>query len=454
MKLHQENFYFKSGKINLKKVNMKISAKQLIYFLICSVIMYLPRRWFVFGIQSYRLVLLLLLFTQIQRLRFSKSFFNIFTILYISYISIYYFCKSGILSYMGFVIDTVGIFILIYSVIDTKKDFEIFLSIFIKCVVAYSVFCIIQTFTEFNIFDVIAGVKSGVALTSVYYRFGLVRSYGSFTTSINNALFLVMASHITLFQMDQEEKKNRRKKYFWYYLIIVAAICSTLSRAPILILLITLLGYLVKKGLSKFVVRHLLKIITTLIVVSIIISSSSIVRNSTLNFVNMFYAIFDDSTSLSYSSSFGVNANGLGERVLLYDWVQEEIKGNELLGVGPDADIVFKFKDEWDKDRTKTSIENQYLKTLSYFGFLGLALYIAFGFKMLFYTISRSMKNKSMNFYHTSYIIQLAYLICILSVSSVDDMRMYFAVLALTHLYDKNVHQNNENLLIERGELA
>ena len=63
---------------------MKVSYKQIFYFMICAVLMLLPRRWFIFGIQSYRLLLLLLLFLTIKRIGYSKYFFNIVTILYIT----------------------------------------------------------------------------------------------------------------------------------------------------------------------------------------------------------------------------------------------------------------------------------------------------------------------------------------------------------------------------------
>lgn len=421
---------------------MKISYKQIFYFMICAVLMFLPRRWFIFRIQSYRLVLIALLFITITKIKYSKSFFNIITILYILYVAIYYLIDSGVMSFLGFVIDTAGVFIVIYSNVQSRKDLQSFLNIFIQCTVIYSILCIIQTFTGFNIFDAISGAKSGVASTSVYYRFGLVRSYGSFTTSINNALFLVLAICIILYEIENETNMRKKRKKRVALVISSSAVVATLSRFPMMLLALVFIAWLLKKGILQFLLKNIVKITIVIIIICMVFTFSESVRNVTENFVNMFVAVFDDSAKDNISESFGVNAGGVGERVLLYTWVGEKIKGKEAFGLGPNADIVFKYTDEWNKVREKTSIENQYLKMLSYFGYIGLILFILFTGKVLVYTIKRLKYSpqRVFDFWYMALIAQLSYIICMFSVASVDDMRTYFMIIACVYIVAGKFH--------------
>lgn len=396
--------------------------------------MFLPRRWFIFGVQSYRLVLLVLLVITVKKWRISKVFLNVYTVLYIAYVTAYYLIDAGIMSAFGFVIDTAGLFILLYSNIRTKDDLQSFLEIFSKSLTVYSVICIIQAFTGFNIFDIVSGTSLSSAAN--YYRFGLVRSYGSFNTSINNALFLVMASCVILYLYEKAAERIDKKHYIMKYVICIAAIFACMSRAPILVLMLTWLIYLMKKGLLKFVYRNLIKIITIMVIVLILFVSSGTVRTVSSNFVNMFAAIFNDDVSTSISSSFGVNAGGVGERLLLYTWVGEKIDGNEIIGLGPSSDPEFRYKDEWNKERVKTSLENQYLKMLYNFGYIGLTLFVLFTLKMLMCTFKgiKRFTGQGLSFHYFALMAQIAYIVCIFTVASVDDMRMYYLVICISIL--------------------
>lgn len=431
---------------------MRISYRQLFYFMICAVLMFLPRRWFIFGVQSYRLVILILLFISCKRLRFSKNFFNVVTIVYIGYVAGYYLLDSGIMSFLGFAIDTIGLFVLMDSNIRSESDLQCFFDVFVKCVVVYSICCIVQTLTEFNIFDVIAGVKSGVASTAVYYRFGMVRSYGSFTTSINNALFLDMAVCIILYKFENAVGRAKKRNMGLAIVVTIAGVISTLSRFPLLMLAFILVCWSIKKGLLNLLYRNALKVCASLVIIVLVFIGSESVRSYSSNFVNMFLAVFNDSAQTAISDSFGVNAGGVGERLLLYVWVQDEIEGKELFGVGPAADIVFRYTDEWNKVREKTSIENQYLKMLSYFGYVGLTLYILFIASMLIYNAKKLKYGDKgvFDFWYMSFVAQLTYVICTFTVASVDDMRTYFLIIAGVFIMARN--QNSRNFTLEENK--
>ena len=415
---------------------MKVSYKQIFYFMLCAVLMFLPRRWFIFGVQSYRLVLLILLFLSLKKITYSKSFFNGITLLYIIYIALYYLFDSGVMSFIGFIIDTIGVFVLVYSNIQSRKDLQQFINIFIKSTAFYSILCIIQTFTGFNIFDIISGNKSAVASTSVYYRFGLVRSYGSFTTSINNALFLLLAICVILYKVDNEINKEQRRQASIALIVSFSALLSTLSRFPILVFVFIFLAWLFKKGLLQFLSKNIIKVTAIIIIITSVFIFSQSIRGIAVNFVNMFVAIFNDSAKDNISKSFGVNAGGVGERLLLYSWVKDKIKGNEVFGLGPSSNIVFNYVDEWNKIREKTSIENQYLKMLSYFGYIGLILFVLFTILVLIYSIKRLKydSKRKFDFWYMTLIAQIAYIICIFSVASVDDMRTYFMIVGFMYI--------------------
>lgn len=431
---------------------MKITYKQFFYFLICAVLMYLPRRWFILGIQSYRLILLLLLVYTIKKLRFNKSFFNLFTLLYIFYITLYYLIDAGIMSAFGFLLDTAGFFILIYSNVNSRYDIRLLLKVFSNCVCVYSVLCIIQTFTGINIFDIVSGT-SFESLPN-YYRFGLVRSYGSFNTSINNALFLVMASCVLLFMYENTSEKRTRKTYLIKYVLCIAAICACMSRAPILVLVLVWVLYLAKKGLFRFIYQNFLKIILLFVLALVLLVSSATVRNASTNFVNMFMAIFNDDASDSISSSFGVNVDGVGQRMILYNWVGQKVKGHEIIGLGPSSDPEFKYVDEWNKLRVKTSLENHYLKMLYNFGAIGMILFICFTLKMFRCTYKKQNKDekRSISFQYMAILAEIAYAVCIFTVASVDDMRMYYFIICIAVLLNTKLDLSNEELMLTDGE--
>lgn len=422
---------------------MKITYKQIFYFLICATFMFLPRRWFILGIQSYRLLLLILLAVTIKKWKFSRTFFNMCTVLYTAYIALYYLIDAGVMSAVGFAIDTVGLFILLYSNIRTNDDLQSLLNIFSNSLVIYSLLCILQTFTGFNIFDLVSGTSLSAAAN--YYRFGLVRSYGSFNTSINNALFMVMASCIILYLYEHATEQIEKRHYIIKYIICIAAICACMSRAPILVLILIWFIYLMKKGLLRFVYRNFFKIITVAAAVLVLFVSSSTVKTVSTNFVNMFVAIFNDSAGSSISSSFGVNVGGIGERLILYTWVGEKIDGNEITGMGPSSDPEFKYTDEWNKERVKTSLENHYLKILYNFGYIGLALFVLFTFKMLICTFKGVKKSpgQGISFHYIALMAQIAYIICIFTVASVDDMRMYYFIVCISILMQTKIKGYN-----------
>lgn len=416
---------------------MKFNLKSIIYVLICAVIMFLPRRWFIFGVQSYRIVSILLLILLSKKMKINTKFLNIFTAVYIFYTAGYYLIDNGFMSFLGFLMDTLGIFIIVYSSIDNKDDFEQFFGIFVKCITIYSILCIIQTFTEFNIFDVIARSKPTVAFTSVYYRFGLVRSYGSFTMPINNAVFLSLGVLLILYKMENSKIESHKNKLYFPFVCVCSAIASTLSRSPMIFLVLILILYWMRKGIFKIVIKNIKKILMVLAILIIVFLAFPKIRNIANNFVNMFLAIVDDSARNSISDSFGTNVNGVGERGLLYKWVNEKIQDNPFFGVGPDNGTTFKYRDANNKVRYKTSIENQYLKMLCYFGWGGLIAFVVFTIYMLIYNYKLYCKTREINFYFFSLLMQLYYILIMFCVASIDDMRMYFLTLALLFLNNK-----------------
>lgn len=416
---------------------MKFNLKNIVYVLICAIIMFLPRRWFILGIQSYRIVCILLLILLSKKIKVNTKFMNVFTMTYIFYIAGYYLIDNGFMSFLGFLMDTLGVFIIVYSSINNKEDINQFLSIFVKCITIYSIFCIIQTFTEFNIFDVIAGNKPTVAYTSVYYRFGFVRSYGSFTMPINNAVFLSLGSLIILYEIENSKGESQKNKLYVSFVCVCFAIASTLSRSPMIFLGIVLILYWMKKGIFRIIIKNINKILMIFLILVVVFLTFPRIREVANNFVNMFLAIVDDSARNSISDSFGTNVNGVGERGLLYKWVSEEIQDNPFLGVGPDNGTTFMYRDANNKVHYKTSIENQYLKMLCYFGWSGLVIFVVFTIYMFVFNYKLYCKTKSTNFYFFSLLMQLYYILIMFCVASIDDMRMYFLLLSLLFLNNK-----------------
>jgi len=418
----------------------KISLKKILLFILAFFIMLLPRRLYI-GMYSSRIFILMIFFLALvvkhKNIKISNFFTKPPVLLYLLYIIFHFLFEFLITSTIGFVLDLIVLFYVTYTLIDNKKDFIFFLKSIILSTCIYSVLCCIETFTEFNIFDLISGVSLDRTIGANSYRYGLARSYGAFTTSINNGAFFALMSIINLALFLYSKKKI----YLISHLFILLGVFSTISRSPIFFAFISNLLMLCYDGFFKFIKKHFLKIFFVGFVLGLVLLISEPFLNTMTLVLNMFISIFNEDVAESITNvGFGTNADGMGERFLLYKWVWEAVEGNEFFGMGWKSEFSVTYRTEYGDLRTKTSIENEYLRILYNFGLIGMVLFILFVIYFIYSCFKKykSAKNKiDKLFYFMFLVVFITYPLILLTVSSFDEQRLYYIAIALYFSYNE-----------------
>jgi hypothetical protein len=362
---------------------------------------------------------------------------------------ILYFVITGIISFIhlqfstgiGYIIDSCLILIIIYNLLQKEQDINKFMNVFLLFLTIYAALGILECLTGFNIWDLVrsAGYQR--------YRFGLYRSYGSSTNFTNNGAFLMLCLPIVVWKMQQE--KVHKKRYAVIYGLVLLNILATLTRSIILCTIFLQFIWLLKSGMVQFIKQHFLQVMAAAAAVVLLVSIP-VVYNFLNQFISMFVALYDYETANEISDSFGSNANGMGQRFLLYTWIFEAVKNKILFGLGPNCTFEYAFTTLTGKRMIKTSIENQYLVHLYRYGMAGLFSYLF----MLISIISRLWKNVENNltgkggkctFGFMILTTAFIYFISGLSFAASDDFRMLFLILSLFFVHCQ---------LIKRGEPA
>lgn len=429
----------------------KLNIKELMLSLLAIFVMFLPRKWEIMGIFSFRVFILLVLFLGFFLLhgRFRVKGFttNPFFLLYISYYCIRYVLAGEIISMLGFLTDTVILYVLFITTMSEEKNLSLYIHLFLNVVSIYCILCIIETFTGFNIWNALGIVNGNSSI-----RYGLHRAYGSFTTSINNGVFLMLCFPFVFYERSIKNRQQFAKRI--NILIWLALIC-TLSRAPILMSVLLHIIWLWKDGIIVFIKKHFIAIGTILLLV-FVLAQIEPTKTVFRGFINMFIAIFDEDTASNLSGSFGVNANGIGHRFYLYEWVwQSVIAANKWIGVGPNTIFNYSFVASQGSTHIKNSIENQYLAVLYRFGIIGLLITVIF-FISCYIICHRRISNETRVSNRTAsdafqFRISsafLVYFITLLTVGAADEYKMLFILFAISECWSKILMENycNDNI--------
>lgn len=349
----------------------KFPVNNLIIFLTAALVMFLPRLLYIAGVYSYRAIIILCVVSALLiNIKNIHIDYNIARIpFYIFYcIALLRFISTGnVVSGLGFVIDTVVLFSLIILIVRTRKDFELFVNVFVVVMAIYSLLGILECLSGFNIWYVVTPYEFS------YQRYGLYRSNGSCINYMNNGALLMLSLPIIAWKIQQKDSQKRFA--ILAYILVLINILATLTRTAILCVFILQIIWLIKLGAFRVINKHILKILAG-VVICIFVMQIPAVSSLVNSFINMFLAIFDDSVASEISSSFGGNAEGTGQRLLLYEWIWDSISDNKWFGVGPGKGFSYRWVTSYGTVMTKTSIENEYLSILYRFGLVGLGSYV------------------------------------------------------------------------------
>jgi hypothetical protein len=361
----------------------------------------------------------------IKRLRFSKKLFSGFTGVFFIYIAFAYLVGDGFTAFAGYIIDTVGVVLATYLVVDSKEKIIDFIRCMTNCSIIYSLMCIVEAFTGTNIFVLLSGANK---ITKM--RYGLYRSIGSANMSINNGVILAFVACLLMYSITNEVVD--KKKAIFAYILNAFALLMTVSRTPILAFLFVNIMWMYRAGLFRTLRRYAGRIFIVFMLLVVLINSSTSAKSVINNFTNMFVAIYDVSVASEVTSDFGSNAQGKGERFELYTWINDALGDNKLFGNGANAVFEHDFQMTKKTRRTKTSIENHYLKIYYYFGYIGLTLFILFLLSSLLKTAKRlRIDKKRWSISYFSMVAQLSGIFVWFLVSAIDDFRWYLLLVTM-----------------------
>lgn len=328
---------------------------------------------------------------------------------------------TGVFEILFFLVITFGF----YQVADEKwvnKLIDGIIAIsFIICILG-----LIESFTGVNVFLFLN--NSGTVLLMGTKRFSLTRVMGFTTMTTNYGMYMFLVESLVLYRLVNTD--GRKCKYIVAYIVIFLNVVLTLSRGPILALILTQVILLFKVYGGRVVIAFLFALPPIALILMVFSQGASVL----MNFIYMFLAIFDERFASQISTAFGSNVGGVGNRFELYGWVWEKLKPNYWLG-SPD-EFYYRTKMANGYWLEKESIEVHYLYILFKKGIIGLVGEIIFFFRMIylsFVTRANKLFNKKDNisFSYVCCVTFLFYYITLFTVTQQEDKILFLIMCSL-----------------------
>lgn len=399
-------------KIKIQTIN------KLTFSMLIALYSILPQNYYVIGnISVINFIALLLIvwymltFQEIKLIDFKRN--NILFWIFIAVQVIMFFSTAGVVSGIA---NFITYFMVCYIFVNTVINEDFLLSVIDMIIFVGLILGIISIFESISKTYIF---QSSLFTVKESIRYGVLRATVTFGHPINLGLYQAIVAILALYRLSTNCKINKKKYYFGIYVIALISMILTVSRLAICFYLMAQSIILIKLGIGKFL-RHLCIAILTC---SIFIFISSYIGFDISKLTNDFIDSVKSTLGLSSISSSTI---GFGNRFDLYKWVIEDVKGNEILGLGMDATFSYKMF-EW---FTKTSIEVHYLYVYFKTGLIGLTT-LLLSYVGNLYFINKDRKNKCMNFEKRISLtavlmaIFISYYISMFGVQETDTLRIY-----------------------------
>lgn len=421
-----------------KKIRGKNNALILI-MLFC--IIFLPRKIYVASMYSFRffsIVFLLLFCIMKKKIKFDTRILgNPLFFAYIIYSFLNYVFTNQILSGCGFVLDSVIMMILFMNVFDSRDKIDFFYKNLTVLIFIYSIICIIESLTGFNIYEKIFNIQ-----TQKFVRFGIFRNVGSAVVTNNNANFLFICCAIITYRIYTINNYLEKKYYIYTLIISSVALILTLSRGTIVIYLLFQVIILFRVGVTKVIKKNLLKILIVTILlfgIYVLIPQTRVIISK---FYDMFEAMINKDVAKSISEDFGSNSEGVGQRLNLYDWTIEKLGEDKVFGKGANEVFSYRYQTSYGKYVTKYSLENHFLTILYQFGYVGVILFIINIISVLLYLFNH-MNSKKITLNNVFFIVSFFMIILMFLTCLYDELRLYYIIFGIV-ISENNIRERME----------
>lgn len=314
--------------------------------------------------------------------------------------------------------------IVIYC-IRSEDDIQHMLNIIVIIFGIYATLCLFETFTGTNYFDILfRRIVADDGANST--RFGFARAHGVCTVSINNAMLLNVGWMLTAYKLFNQRKSSII--YITCYVLIGFSSVMTLSRTVIILGIACQIFMAVKCGFSWLVKRVLLAMVMLLVVILILPDKLSIFKDTAISMFAPILVMFDN----SYSIYLSREAQGFGERFILWRWVLEDIKNNWVVGYGYGIEFS-QFRHILNSGLVKNSIEVQWLTMLFRGGVVLLIGFLCFYIDSIRIIFSKAILSctEKLSLTTVMRIMIIALTIFWFTCSANEELRIFYMILAL-----------------------
>ena len=393
------------------------------------------------GLPPYLLITVLSVPFVLRRFKLSLNkeygFLIYYALVYVSSLFIHYYSGSIILS-ISFIAYFVLSPVIVMRTIKTKRDFNSIISVIVVLFSVYSILGIFEAISGVNVFDLIFG-RSGSALWAGVgiTRYGMNLSYGFLRIMHNNATLMCMIWAIAAYQLCNA----KRHRLFWTccWLLIGAYDIVMMSRMVIFTAPILQLIIFRKRGSQWLSKRLFVIIVVALVIIGI---TGSDVLSSIFNVIGGLIApIIDEFFGTSLKAYFDSSLGGSGQRLILWNWIIDAVKGNALFGKG--------LTDVWSTTISgknylgqtwyteKTSIEVHWLYTLYRMGIFGLSGFIVFQIGVLLKTWKAKVQvfEETVSFQFVMKWIAVFYFIHLFGIAAAEELNFFYFLFAIYMCY-------------------
>lgn len=418
------------GKIRFSDVSLSV---------LLTILCLLPSRgvirtdWIALAIAS--IVLLLDNSPKISKILLSGGAIALLLIQIVSYL-IHFYGFSTLTAVVQFLLTFGMIPLIVFRRLNTQEKVYGYLSAIVYIFAAYSVLGLVEAFTGLNVFEILYGYSiERYAANEI--RFGIYRSFGFCTVSINNAMLMNMVWCIANYLVC---KRKERKSYVFAWAIIGIYTILILSKAVMMIAVLSQIVLFFRNKKQKLTLKGFVKSLVLVIGVLVLLNSDILIvkyaKNIYIPILNQLLG-----TGFAYDNSF--SAGGFGERMQLASWVIEELGDKWPFGVGYQQKFSHSFvkisasgnHSTWYKE----SIENTwlfYLYRTGLFGLSGFILYQISCIKKSLKMLKRENERYSISF--LMLVISAGYYVLMLTCFAQEDLRFYYILIAVFSAYIRN----------------
>lgn len=363
----------------------------------------------------YLFLALLILFNIVNLTKTNESFKEIFSI----------------------IIEQLLLFVLILNLIDSKESLHYSLKILVVSSVIVSLFAVIESLFDFNVFYLFNTVNREMLMAS-FNRMGLRRAEAGFGHAVYYGTYCVVMIPICLYFFEQ----NFTKKWGYLFAALMNFIGCVFSnsRGSLVAFFIMLLIYIlfVPRILKKNY-RFILPLIffTGFIIFLLNDSINEFISNQIKSLTNIF------SSNKQVIENYGENEAGIDSRLDQFSGMYWTLLHYPFTGFGPKAqtrgEINYFVNNQW---VITSTFDNGLVAIFCTYGILGFISYIIIYIYLLMKSFTR--KNSNFNLKRMFFFCILTYLICLFSVSQVDKLFWIIISLFFAYLHILTEGTNNE----------